>query len=109
MKFLCLAYGDEKQWNALSKSKQNALRAQDKVLRMNGHLVAEVQSATTVRFVDGKVLTAVGPFAQTKGKLAGFYLIEAKDLDEVIRLVSKTPCAQVGAFEVRPIEEIKQT
>ncbi len=107
MKFLCLAYGDETKWNALSKSKQDALLAHDKLLRVNGHLVAEVNSATTVRFLDGKEITSVGPLAQTKEELAGFYIIEAKDLKEVLRLVSKTPCAQVGAFEVHPIEEIK--
>lgn len=104
MKFLCLAYGDENKWNALSKSKQDTLRAQDNLLRKNGHLVAAVQTATTVRFVAGKARASDGPFVQTKEQLAGFYIIEAKDMNEVIQLISKTPCAQAGAFEIRPID-----
>ena len=104
-KFLCLAYGDDKKWNTLSKSKQEALRAQDDVLRSKGNVVAAVQTATTLRFTDGNVRTIDGPLGQSKIPLAGFYILHVKDIDEVIGLLSKTPCAYAGAIEVRPIEE----
>lgn len=109
MKYLCLAYGDEKKRNTLSKTTQDTLQAQDNVLSKSGHMVAAVQMATTVRFVNGKARASDGTFAQSNEHLAGFYLIEAKNLNEVIKLISKTPCARVGAFEVRPIDEIEQT
>jgi hypothetical protein len=106
MKYLCLAYGDEKHWKALSKSEQKALLAQDEVLRKRGDLVAPVQKATTVRVINGEVSATPGPFAQPRVPLAGFSLIDARDLDEVVDLVSKTPCARAkGAVEVWPIME----
>jgi hypothetical protein len=109
MKYLCLAYGDEKDWNALTKMEQDALLAQDEVLRKRGDLVAAVQSATTVRAPNGDLSTIDGPFAKAELPLAGFSLIEARDLNEVIELVSKTPCARAGgAVEVWPLAEVKQ-
>lgn len=106
MKYLCLAYGDEKDWKALSRSEQDALLAQDQVIIARGDLVAMTGEATTVRAPGGKVTTTAGTFAQSRAPLAGFSLIEAKSLQEVIDLVSKTPCAVAGgAIEVRPIEE----
>jgi hypothetical protein len=105
MKYLCLAYGDEKDWNALSKEEQDALLAQDQVLRKRGVLMGAVQTTvTTVRAWDGKPVVTDGGFANPKVPLAGFSIIEATDLDEVIRLVSGTPCARAkGAIEIRPI------
>ena len=105
MKFLCLAYGSENDWNALTKSEQDALLAQDEVLRKKGNLVAAVQpAATTVRAWDGTPVTTEGPFANSRAPLAGFSIIEAADLNEVIQLVAQTPCARAkGAIEVRPI------
>lgn len=110
MKYLCLAYGDEKEWKVLSKSEQDSLLAQDEVLRKRGDLVAAVETATTVRAPNGKVATTNGPFARAEVPLAGFSLIEARDLKEVIELVSKTPCARAGgAIEVWPIAEPGRT
>jgi hypothetical protein len=105
MKFLCLAYGDEKDWNRLSKPEQDALLAQDEVLRGRGALVAAVEQAvTTVRAWDGTPDVTHGPFAESRVPLAGFGVIEAADLDEAIRLVKDTPCARAGgAVELRPI------
>jgi hypothetical protein len=105
MKFLCLAYGDEKDWNRLSKPEQDALLAQDEVLRSRGALVAAVELAvTTVRAWDGTPDVTHGPFARSPAPLAGFGVIEAADLDEAIRLVKDTPCARAGgAVELRPI------
>ena len=104
MKYLCLAYGDPEGWHALSKNQQDSLLARDELLRQRGDFVASVQAATTVRTPNGNVTTTDGPFAQPGLPLAGFSLIEAKDLNEVIELVSKTPCACAGgAVEVWPL------
>jgi len=103
MKFLCLAYGDEGKWNALPMSTQEALRAQDDVLRSRGDLVAEVQAPTTVRFAGGHAQAVDGAFGQAPLPLAGFYVIEARDMDEAIGLLSQTPCAHAGAYEIRPL------
>ena len=103
MKFLCLAYGDEGKWSALPRSTQEALRAQDDVLRSRGDLVAEVLAPTTVRFAGGDAQAGDGPFGQSPLPLAGFYVLEARDIDEAIGLLSKTPCAHAGAYELRPL------
>ena len=105
MKFLCLAYGDEKDWKALSKREQEELLAQDEVIRKRGALMAAVEpKVTTVRAWDGTPTTTDGPFADARAPLAGFSIIEAADLDEVVRLVAGTPCARAkGAIEIRPI------
>jgi hypothetical protein len=108
MKYLVLAYGDEKDWQALTKSEQDALLAQDEVLRKRGDVVAAVgQTATTVRAWDGTPATAEGAFAKTHLPLAGFGIIEAVDLDEAVKLVAQTPCARAkGVVELRPIAAI---
>lgn len=94
MKFLCLAYDDEKDWNALSKNEQEELLAQDEVLRRRGDLVAPVSSATTLRAWDGTPSTTDGPFSESNAPLAGFSVIEARDLDEAIELTANTPCGR---------------
>ena len=105
MKYLCLAYGDEKDWNVLSKSEQDSLLAQDEVLRERGALMAAVETkVTTVCAWDGTPKVTVGAFANSGIPLAGFSVIEAADVNEVINLVAQTPCARAkGAIEVRPI------
>jgi hypothetical protein len=106
MRFLCLAYGDGKDWEALSKEERDAASAADEVLRNRGDLLAVVESATTVRAWDGEPALTHAPFAIGDAPLVGFSLIEAEDLDEAIRLVADTPCARArGAVEVRPIRE----
>jgi len=108
MKYLCLAYGSEKDWHALTEREQEALLAQDEGLRQRGDLVAAVEpTVTTVRAWDGTSTTTDGAFADSRQPLAGFCIIEAADLDEVVRLVAQTPCARAkGAIEVRPITAI---
>ena len=101
MKFLCLAYGDEGKWNTLPESIRDALLAQDDLLRSRGDLVAEVLAPTTVRFAGGHAQASDGSFGQAPLPLAGFYVIEAGDVDEAIGLLSKTPCAHAGAYELR--------
>ena len=108
MKFLCLAYGAEADWNALSPAAQAALLAQDDVLRGRGDLVAAVEpTPATVRAPDGEPLVTPGAFAESRVPLAGFGVIEAADLAEAVRLVAGTPCARAGgAVELRPIVEM---
>jgi len=105
MKFLCLAYGTEEDWNALPKAEQDTLLAQDEALRQKGALMGAVEpKVTTVQAWDGSVRTATEPFSELKAPLAGFSIIDADSLDEVIKVVAKTPCARAnGAIEVRPI------
>ena len=90
---------------ALTASEQAALLAQDDVLRQRGDLVAALQpTTTTVRAWDGTPTASDEPFASSPAPLAGFGIIEAVSLEDVVRLVAQTPCARAkGAVEVRPI------
>ncbi|HEY5545924.1 MAG TPA: YciI family protein [Gemmatimonadaceae bacterium] len=111
MKYLCLVYLDEKRLNELPDEDCVDF---DAGIRKSGHCIASealqsVQTATTVRVRDGKVSITDGPFAETKEQLAGFYMIEASDLNEAIRIASKIPPARVGSIEVRPIRPIRET
>jgi len=111
MKYLCLVYLDEKR---LTELPDEDCVAFDTLIRGSGHCLASealesVQTATTVRVRDGRVAITDGPFAETKEQLAGFYMLEAGDLDEAIRLAAKIPPARVGSIEVRPIRPIRET
>jgi hypothetical protein len=111
MKYLCLVYLDEKKLDELP---DEDCVAYDIAVRKSGHCVASdalesVQTATTVRVRNGKLAVTDGPFAETKEQLTGFYLIEARDLNEAIQLASKIPAARVGSIEVRPIRPIRET
>jgi hypothetical protein len=103
MKFLCLAYGDEDGWNALTESEKQAVLAQDAVIRNRGNLMAAVQpKVTSVRNWNGNREVTGEPYAQHQLPLAGFSVIEARSLDEVIELVANTPCARArGVIEIR--------
>jgi hypothetical protein len=68
-----------------------------------GDALESASTATTVRVRDGKVLTTDGPFAETHEQLGGYYLIEAKNLDEAIAIAARIPSAKFGSIEVRPI------
>ncbi len=105
MKFLCLAYGAEKDRKALSKTEQDALLAQDQIIRDRGALMAAVRTnVVTVRAWDGTPAVAEGSFAELDAPLAGFSVIEAENLDEVVNMVAKTPRARTrGAIEIRPM------
>ena len=109
MKYLCLVYGEER---ALERMDDAHCLAYDESIRKEGHCLASealeaVSTATTVRVRDGKVLRTDGPFAETKEVLAGFYLIEARDRDEAVRIASQIPPAEVGSIEIRPIRPIR--
>ncbi|MEX2124654.1 MAG: YciI family protein [Woeseia sp.] len=113
MKYLCLAYEEESTLNRLSRVEWASLRREtlDYVgaLRDSGQLLAaeplqSARTAVSVRIRDGKVLTTDGPFAETKEQLGGFFLIEARDLEEATQVASNWPSARFGTIEVRPIE-----
>lgn len=114
MKYLCLVYSEEEKLHALPESpKDDECLAYDVALRKSGHCIASealqpIETATTVRVRNGKVSITDGPFAETKEQLAGFYLIEARDLNEAIQLAAKIPPARVGSIEVRPIRPIRE-
>ena len=110
MKYLCLVYADE---NKLEGYDDEECLAYDAAIRDSGHCLASealqpVRTATTVRVRNGKVTMTDGPFAETKEQLAGFYLIDARDLGEAIQLASKIPPGTVGSIEVRPIRPIRE-
>ena len=114
MKYLCLIYDEEKKLFNMSKSEMDALMGEyfafTRDIEKSGHLLGgndlqPVASATTVRVRNGKVSTTDGPFAETKEQLGGYYLIEAKDLNEAIQVASRIPSAKLGAIEVRPVQE----
>lgn len=111
MKYLCLVYGEEKQMAAMT---DDECMAYDQDLRNAGKCLASealqpVRTATTVRVRNGKVSVSDGPFAETKECLAGFYLIEAVDLDDAIQIAARIPAAHVGSIEIRPIRELTST
>ena len=108
MKYLCLVYMKESDMDAVPDSDCMAF---GESLRASGRYVAaealqRVDTATTVRLRDGKVSVTDGPFAETKEQLAGFYLIDANDLDEALQVAAKIPPARVGTIEVRPVRQL---
>jgi hypothetical protein len=114
MKYMCIAYEEERTLNELSRSEWQALRQETldyvEALRKRGVLVVThaLQSATTastLRVRNGKVSVTDGPFAETKEQIGGFFLIEARDLHEAIAVAAKWPSARIGSIEVRPVEE----
>ena len=111
MKFLCLAYGGEADWKAMSTQEQTEFLAQDEMLKNRGDYLAAVQTkVVTVTNWNGDLKTGNASFAQPTLPLAGFSIIEANNMDEVIRLVANTPCARAkGAIEIRPFWDFSET
>jgi hypothetical protein len=108
MQYLLLIYQNEKEpalnTEALFKSYNEYTAAIIKSGNMKaGDALQPVTTATTVRVRDGKTLTTDGPFAETKEQLGGYYLVEAKDLDEAIKLAERIPSSKFGSIEVRPV------
>ena len=111
MKYVCLVYGEESKIAAMT---DDGCMAFDKSLRAEGRCVASealhpVRTARSVQVRNGKVSVRDGPFTETKEILAGFYLIEAADLDEAVQIASEIPPARVGTIEVRPVRELVNT
>lgn len=112
MNYLCLVYSDENELHSLSDSpKDTECAAYAQSLDDSGHLLVgqalqPVATATTVRVRDGSTTVTDGPFAETKEQLAGFYMVEARDLNEAIRIAENIPPARVGSIEVRPVRQL---
>jgi hypothetical protein len=113
MKYLCLIYDDEKTAATMSKEEGDAFMGEyfafTEGIKKSGHYVGgealkPINTATTVRMRNGKLSTTDGPFAETKEQLGGYYLIEARDLNDAIQVAAKIPSARTGSVEVRPIE-----
>jgi len=113
MKYLCLVYSDEEKLHGLPESPEDReCQAYADSLARSGQMVAgqalqPVATATTVRVRNGQVSVTDGPFAETKEQLAGFYLIDARDLNDAIRIAAGIPPARVGSIEVRPVRELQ--
>ena len=112
MQYLLLIYDTESQWGKLSEAEQQAIMKEyrdfTQSITQSGHYkggnqLHPVAKATTVRVRDRKRLVTDGPFAETKEQLGGYYLIDAKDLDEAVALAARVPSARMGSIEVRPI------
>jgi hypothetical protein len=116
MKYLCLGYHDARIWDAVSERDRRTISdesvAYEQLLRENGHVVGAKalqgpHTATTLRFDGGgKMSITDGPFAETKEHLGGVMILEAKDLNHAIALMSQLPCMRLGgSLEIRPIDE----
>jgi hypothetical protein len=113
MKYLCLIYNEEEARAAsYSKEQGDAIRGEYMAftddIRKSGHLLGgealqPTHTATTVRVRNGKVSTTDGPYAETKEQLGGFYLVDARDLNDAIQIAARIPGAKWGSVEVRPI------
>ena len=114
MKYVCLIYDEEKKMTGMTKAEGDAFMGEyfafTEGIKKSGQYVGgealqPVQTATSVRVRNGKVLTTDGPFAETTEQLGGYYLINAKDLNDAIQVAAKIPSSRIGSIEVRPIQE----
>ena len=114
MKYLCLIYDEEQKMAGMSKSEGDAFMGEyfnfTEGIKKSGHYLGgnalqPVHTATSIRSRNGKVSTTDGPFAETKAPLGGYYLIEARDLNDAIQVATRIPSAKTGTVEVRPIME----
>ena len=115
MQYLLMIYEDEKIWDAFTDADKGRIfqeyGAFTAAIKESGHFVAgdalqPIATATTVRNREGKVLSTDGPFAETREQLGGYYIIDAKDLDEAITIAARIPPATKGTIEIRPILEL---
>ena len=117
MKYLCLVYSEEAKLNAMAASefevfadgaRRRRRGAQGRAAsRSSPRRCSRVRNATTVRVRHNGLSTTDGPFAETKEKLGGFYLIEASDLNEAIQVAARWPSARLGSIEVRPLWDLR--
>ena len=117
MKYICLGYIEDKKWETLPESERNAMMdeclAYDDVLRKSGHFAGgealdSPRNATTLRWVNGKVSVTDGPYAETKEQLGGILVLEARDLNHAIQLMSRHPGVKAGPFEIRPAADLTE-
>ena len=113
MKYICLGYFDEKQWETMSESERNAIMDEcftyDDVLRKNGHFAGgealeSSRNATTIQLRNGQVSITDGPYTETKEQLGGILILEATDLNHAVQLMSKHPAVKYGnIFDIRAV------
>jgi hypothetical protein len=112
MQYLLLIYEAEAQWNAIPDAEKQGIykRYMDLVgdlkeggRYIGGHQLQPISTATTVQVRNGKKAVTDGPFAETKEQLGGYFLVEAKDLDDALAIAARIPGAEVGSIEVRPV------
>jgi hypothetical protein len=112
MKYLCLIYDEESTWSSMPQHEMDAVMGEyfafsDNLVKggqmIAGEALDPVHTATTVRIRNGKMTTTDGPFAETKEQLGGFYLVEARDLNDAIQIAARIPTARTGCVEVRPV------
>ena len=117
MKYICLGYIEPNKFESLSENDRNAMVddcfAYDDVLRKHGHFAGgeglqPAHTATTLRWKNGKVSITDGPYAETKEQLGGILILEARDLNHAIQLMSKHPGVKAGPFEIRPAADLSE-
>ncbi|HTS03427.1 MAG TPA: YciI family protein [Thermoanaerobaculia bacterium] len=115
MEYLLLIYSNEKAWSAMARPELDAIYGEYHALTESlkasgtykgGNPLQATSTATTVRVRGGKTLATDGPFAETKEQLGGYYLVDAKDLDEALAIAARIPSARMGSIEVRPIQRM---
>ena len=117
MKYICLGYIEERKWETMSETERNDMVDEcftyDDILRKDGHFAGgeALQSswnAATLRWKNGKVSITDGPYAETKEQLGGILMLEAKDLNHAIQLMSEHPGVKAGPFEIRPAADLNE-
>ena len=112
MQYMLLIYDEEAKWDQMSETEKGKMFGEygafSEGIRKSGHFksgdaLQPTATATTVRVRDGKSVKTHGPFAETREQLGGFYIIEAKDLDEACAIAAKIPSARIGSIEIRPV------
>ena len=114
MRYLLMIYSDESYYQTVTEEQMGALMGEYAAFSekyagqtQGAERLQPVQTATTVRVRNGDTVASDGPFAETKEQLGGYYLIEAKDLDEAISIAAEIPTSKYGSVEVRPIWEME--
>ena len=117
MKYICLGYIEPGTFERMTEDERHAVLDEcfehNDHLRANGYLVAEVplqhpETALTLYWKNGKVATTDGPYAETKEQLGGLHILEARDLNHVIQLISQHPGMKYGAIEIRPVADVSE-
>jgi hypothetical protein len=117
MKFICLGYADPNLFASVSEAQMNAMMdscfTYDDLLRANGHFkggegLQPPSTAVTLRYTNGRLVVTDGPFAETKEYLGGIMILEARDLNHAVELISKHPGAKFGPWEIRPAADLSE-
>ena len=112
MQYLLLIYSAENEWESMHPSEYDKIMKEymdySKSIAQSGHYrggneLDTTRKAKTVRVRNGKSMVSDGPFAETKEQLGGYYLVEAKDVQEALSLAARIPSSRYGCIEVRPI------